>query len=37
MERKLGNYSGILENGKGVGNVWVGSRVALVYLGIFLG
>jgi hypothetical protein len=35
MEGTLGNYSGILDSGKGVGNIWVGSGVSLVYLEIF--
>jgi hypothetical protein len=35
MEGTLGNYSGILDGGKGVGNIWIGSRMTLVHLGIF--
>jgi hypothetical protein len=34
MIRILKIISGILDGGEGTGNVWVGSGVALVFLGI---
>jgi hypothetical protein len=38
VERKceeFGNYFGFLDDEEGVENIWVGSRVVIVYLGIF--